>query len=164
MNLVEILNTVILATFTFGLAVTFYATIRRLLEYRHLGFAPPLLAIRDTVLLLTLTFPFLVILIVRALGLTQFVAGQWWWSLITGIPPIVGVLQFAYIEFFVIERRDSRGYLKYLQQAIEDKELRLNEEIEARNLREDKEFGDKRRELELEHTEIERVENGISEK
>lgn len=131
--MVEILNLIILILFTGGLLATTFAISRRLLDYRHLGLRPPLLAKRDISLFISLAWPFLLILIFRVLGLSPQVYGTVLWTLITGIPPVVGVLVFAYMEFFVIERKDSRGYLSYLSQAIEEKEARLIKEIEERN-------------------------------
>lgn len=136
--MVEILNTVILLLFTGGLLASNVIIARRFNDYFKEGIQPPLLAYRDLGLLAGLAFPFLLIFIIRAAGLTPMVAGTIWWTLVTGIPPIVGVAQFLYFELFIIEKGLSRGYIKYMK---------------SRDAQEDKEFGDKRRELEVEHSE-----------
>ena len=134
--MVEILNTLILGAFTAGLLLSVIALVKRFVDYGKEGVRPPLLAYRDLGLLAGLCLPFLLIFIFRAFGLTQIAVGQIWWTLITGIPPVLGVAQFVWFEYFVIEKGDSRGYIKYMM---------------SQDQQEDLQFGMERRELEAKH-------------
>lgn len=125
--MVETLNFAFLVLFTGGLLATTLALVARLIAYKREGLRPPTLAKRDMALAVTLSWPFLLILLVRATGLTGEVSGTLWWTILTGLPPTIGVMQFAYFEYFVIERGDSRGYLAYLSQAVKEKEDRDGE-------------------------------------
>lgn len=152
MKIVELINLIVLLLFTAGLVATTFAIGRRIRAYYKEGMRPPLLAWRDMALVASLAFPFLLILIVRAFGLANVVVGHWWWSVITGLPAIIGVMQFAYVEYFIIEQHSSRGYDKVMTEVA----LRILQEQE-----EDKDFGDKRRALEEQHLK-EREEDGVS--
>lgn len=125
--MVEILNAIILVLFTGGMLATTLAIGNRLIQYKRQGLKAPLLAKRDMFLAAGLAWPFFLILLVRALGAAEQVAGTLWWTLITGVPAVLGVLQFTFIEYFVIERTDSKGYLAYLTQAQEEKDGRTEE-------------------------------------
>lgn len=127
--MVEILNTLILGLFTLGLIACVFAIARRFIDYRREGIKPPLLAYRDLGLLVGLSLPFLLIFVFRALGWTHIVVGTPTWTLATGIPPILGVAQFVWFEYFIIERRDSRAYTTYLQAHDAEKLRLLKEEL-----------------------------------
>lgn len=134
----ELINAIILIAFTSLILISTGLIVRRFIDYRAEGIKPPLLAYRDLGLLGGLALPFLLILIVRFSGLASVVAGQIWWTLLTGIPAVLGIAQFVYFEYFIIERGESRGYMKYLL---------------SRDAKEDRHFGNIRRDLEKEHLE-----------
>lgn len=80
-------------------------TIYRLLEYRRASVPVPLILWRDVFSRTGLTVPFALILVVRALGLQPFVAGQTWWIVLTSVPAIFSVGVYAYFEYFIIDKR-----------------------------------------------------------
>lgn len=142
----ELVSTVILVTFVVLTVLAFSRIGHRFLEYSREHLSPPLLAVRDLAFTGGLAFPFVAILAVRAFGWLELVRDQVWWSLFTGVPAILGIATFVYFEFFVIEKVRDEEVIKYLN---------------SPSALEDREFGEKRRELEAEHVE-ETLRNGSS--
>jgi hypothetical protein len=106
----DAVNTIILVVFTVLLFVGLGRTVYRWFEYRLAGIPVPPILTRDVISRGGLGFPFALILTARALGLGGVVSGQLWWSLLTGVPAIIGVATYTYFEFFVI--RTGTVYLE----------------------------------------------------
>lgn len=104
----DIVNFLILAVFLGLLLVSTLSTAARGIRYRRASHPLPRLWGRDIALIGGLTIPFVLIFAARAFSFAPSVAGQLWWSLITGIPPIVGIAVYAYFELFVIEAQKDR--------------------------------------------------------
>lgn len=103
-TLTDIVNAVILLLFTLFVAISVVRIVARLWRYHRAGERVPTLLPRDLALMGGLLLPFAMILVFRFLGLSQLVVGQLWWSLVTGIPAVIGVGIMAYYEVAVIER------------------------------------------------------------
>jgi hypothetical protein len=104
-ELVEIANSVILIAFVTGMAVGALFTTIRYFRYRLYGLEAPELLVRDVVARVTLTLPFLAILIFRVLGVNPI--DEWWgpaWYIGSGVLAVLGVWMYVYYELFIIER------------------------------------------------------------
>lgn len=114
-QVIEVVNVLILAAFTFLLVIGFLTTLIRRFGLILKRIPAPRLLPRDLTLLGTLSWPFALILLVRAEELTRVVVGQLWWVLLTGIPPVFGVAVYVYYEIFVIgQPEDWRVVIKSL--------------------------------------------------
>lgn len=105
MTPIEVADAVILLAFVIGLLLAVGRLTYRLVNYSRHRQTWPRLAVRDIIAFGGLLLPFLLILGVRGLELTEFVAGQLWWRFLTGIPALVAVWTLVYFEWRVIERR-----------------------------------------------------------
>lgn len=96
----DAVNTIILVVFTALLVVGASTTLIRRFGLAMKRLPSPRLLPRDITLMLGLAWPFVLIFAGRV--------GEWSirdtlaWSLITGIPPIIGVATYVYYEIFVI--------------------------------------------------------------
>lgn len=115
------------------------STIVRMLRFQRLHIRQPRLIWRDAGVFGLLALDFLLIAMHRALDWTY--ASQLWWSLLTSGLAIVAVGIYAYFEMFVV------GHVR--EQT--DREWRDMTQDET----EDRQFGDQRRALEVEHNEEE---------
>jgi hypothetical protein len=132
----ETVNSIILIVFVVTLFLILIRLGKRLYDYYQAAVRPPLLALRDIALIAGLAFPFVLILGARAGGWIPVVTGQVWWALLTGVPAILAVVQFLYIEWRIIERITDDEILEYLKRARESNEemAHVVDELEERHI------------------------------
>lgn len=137
----EVISAAILLVFVGLCIIGAASTVARVIRYRRLRIAPPILLNRDRDLLIGLAVPFAIIATVRALELQDRVLNTngvpyIWYLLLTGLPPIYAMARYCYFELFVIE-----------------KTVRNPNVPETQDQREDRQFGEERRNLEQQHLE-----------
>ena len=104
-ELVATANNIILIAFVVGMALGAVFTTIRYLRYRFDGVDAPELLVRDVFARVTLTLPFLAILIFRVLEINP--VDEWWgaaWYIGSGALAVVGVWMYVFYELFIIER------------------------------------------------------------
>jgi hypothetical protein len=131
-----IYNAIILGLFAALLVLIVSRILLRVWRFRHKRQDVPTLLWRDLITMGCLAAPFGLIFLFRVMGITPL--DQWGlaWILFLGIVGNAGLAVFAYFEFFVIDDR-----------------IPVLKEPETQDQREDREFGDKRRDLEAKHAE-----------
>lgn len=99
---VELVNQIVLFSFVSCLFVGTLTTVIRAAGLRLRNRAMPRLLKRDVLVLVGLSVSFQLIAMSRVFGWSQYVVGQLWWSIVTGVPAVFAVVVYVYYELFVI--------------------------------------------------------------
>jgi hypothetical protein len=132
---VDVLNLIFLGWFVVGLLLITVRISYRVWRFRRRKIPVPSLLWRDLATMASLAVPFAFILLFRAMGIIPQEQFGTWWIVSVGLVACVGITVFGYFEYFVIDNR-----VPVLLEETQDQ-------------REDREFGDKRRDLEIKHAE-----------
>ena len=132
----DIANAIFLVWFVGSLGVIVFRISLRLFHFMRMGLPIPSLLWRDIATMWGLAVPFFGILIFRFKGIVPQQEYGLWWVIPSGMAACIGLTIFAIFEVFVID----------------DKRPVLVPPEETQDQREDREFGNKRRKLEEQHT------------
>lgn len=101
-EIVATLNVGVLGLFTLLSVVGAASTVARAGRWARDNVPPPKLLIRDAILMVGLSFPFMAILTARVFQIPPEITRTVPWVVLTSGPALFGVGTYVYFEFFVI--------------------------------------------------------------